>query len=102
MYYGCVICPAADLKKEGEYMNIKEIDHFNYERFKEGYEDGYKCVMCEEDVELDDSLSCHGYNLVCMRCYYRMVHILNETYLIDEIHKAGFYRLREENENGHN
>lgn len=81
-------------------MNIQFIDKLNSDKFKNGHTNDYICVMCECKVSLDDSMSSHGYNLVCNRCYYRMLTVLNTSYLIDEIHKAGMYRRNiEEEEN---
>ena len=68
------------------------IDKLNSYKFKNGDNDDYICVMCECKVSLDDSISSHGYNLVCNRCYYRMLEVLNVPYLMDDIHKAGEYR----------
>lgn len=74
-------------------MKITDIDKLNADKFKNGADDGYICVMCEgSDISLDDSMSSHGYNLVCNRCYYRMLEVLNTSYLMDDIHKAGEYR----------
>ena len=81
-------------------MNIQFIDKLNSYKFKDGDTDDYICVMCECKVSLDDSMSHQGYNLVCNRCYYRMLDVLNTPYLMDEIHKAGMCRIKEELNNG--
>ena len=73
-------------------MKIEYIDKVNAEKFKNSDDYFYVCVMCERSVLLDDSMSHQGYNLVCNRCYYRMLDVLNTPYLMDEIHKAGMYR----------
>ena len=80
-------------------MNIQFIDKLNSDKFKNNHTDDYICVMCECKVSLDDSMSHQGYNLVCNRCYYRLLEVLNLHYLIDDIHKAGAYRQWEEEEN---
>ena len=74
-------------------MKISEIDAINSEKFKKGDNDLYTCVVCEIPVSLDDSMSCQGYNLVCNRCYYRLLKVLGSNYLMDDIHKAGLARL---------
>ena len=71
-------------------MKITDIDKLNADKFKNAADHGYICVMCEDsDVSLDDSMSSHGYNLICNRCYYKMLEVLNTSYLMDEIHKVG-------------
>lgn len=81
-------------------MNIQFIDKLNSTKFKNGHTDDYICVMCECKVSLDDSMSSQGYNLVCNRCYYRMLKVLNTPYLMDEIQKAGRHRINKEINNG--
>ena len=79
-------------------MDIRFIDKMNSNKFKNGDNDDYICVMCECKVSLDNSMSHRGYNLICNRCYYRLLNVLNTSYLLDDIHEAGLYRQQKEEE----
>ena len=50
----------------------KEIDNINKIMFFKGCfhdEPQFKCVLCEQVVSLDDSVSNRGSNLICTRCF---------------------------------
>lgn len=71
---------------------ITRYDMVNIKQYKEGKQNGYLCSMCGQYSTLDESVSHQGYNLVCMRCVYKMGHILNDVSIgriIELIHKKG-------------
>lgn len=78
-------------------------DMVNIKQFKEGKQSGYLCSMCGQYSILPDSVSHQGYNLVCMKCIYKIGHILNDMspgYIIEQIHQKGLStnRMEENNE----
>ena len=81
---------------------ITRYDMVNTKQFKEGKQNGYLCSMCGQYSILDDSASHHGYNLVCMRCVYKMNSILNDMSIgciMGLIHQKGLSTKEKEERN---
>lgn len=70
-------------------MVITLCDRNNVPRFRAGEHNKYLCNMCGQYTTLDDSVSHQGFNLVCNHCYYKMVSILGDTTLLEDIHEVG-------------
>ena len=66
-------------------------DAGNTKQFEEGKQNGYLCSMCGQYSSLSDSVSHKGYNLVCMKCVYKMDSILDVpmSYTINRIQQKG-------------
>lgn len=67
-------------------------DTVNIKQFEEGKQNGYLCSMCGQYSTLENSVSLKGYNLVCLKCVYKMGSILNDMsvgYIIEQIHQKG-------------
>lgn len=75
---------------------MNNYDRINVPRFKEGKQNGYLCSMCGQYTTLDESISHKGYNLLCMRCEWKMGNILGDLYILTKVHKVG--KQREEGE----
>lgn len=66
------------------------LDTDNKKEFVEKYADGeYTCLLCFNKIELDQCVSHKGVNLICNRCYFALVDMLDDPMLINKIHKVG-------------
>lgn len=74
-------------------------DKHNVPQFKKGKGAPYICSVCGQYVSLSDSTSHQGYNLVCMRCVYKMEHLTDSFDIISLIQKAGQRKASENNDN---
>ena len=75
-------------------------DVLNRKMYQQGARRCYTCTMCGKLVDLDDSISCRGVNLICASCAYRLSELLfNKPYSYGDImlllHKAGEEKLKE-------
>ena len=71
---------------------LTRYDMVNVKQFEDGKQNGYLCSMCGQYSTFKDSVSHQGYNLVCMKCVYKMSSILNDTSIgeiIELVHQKG-------------
>ena len=68
---------------------ITQYDKNNVLRFRAGEHNKYLCNMCGQHTTLYDSVSHQGFNLVCNHCFYKMMHILGDTTILEDIHEVG-------------
>lgn len=70
-------------------MKINNYDRINVPNFAAGKENGYLCSMCGQYTTKNDSTSHQGYNLICMRCFYKMQFLTDDMEIMRKLHKAG-------------
>lgn len=76
-------------------MKINNYDRINVPNFAEGKENGYLCSMCGQYTTKNDSTSHQGYNLICMRCFYKMRFLTGDMEIMRKLHKAGRRKMLE-------
>jgi len=66
-------------------------DKSNAKEYKEhGSHGAYICKMCRRnDVDLDGSVSCKGYNLICTTCMYKIKDILGINNVLELLQNEG-------------
>ena len=67
-------------------------DRNNVPLFKNGENSKYICSMCGQYTTRDDSISHHGYNLICCRCEWKMRHIMGfetSSMVFESVQKKG-------------
>lgn len=70
-------------------MAISLYDRNNVPRFRAGEHDKYLCNMCGQYTTLADSVSYQGFNLVCNHCFYKMMGILGDNTILEDIQDVG-------------
>lgn len=70
-------------------MRINNYDRINVPKFEEGKENGYLCSMCGQYTTKNDSASSKGYNLICMRCLYKIENLTDDREILIKLQKAG-------------
>lgn len=68
---------------------MNNYDRINVPNFEAGRENKYLCSMCGQYTSKSDSTSYKGYNLICMRCYYKIQNLTDDMALMSKILKAG-------------
>ena len=70
-------------------MVISLYDKNNVPRFRAGEHNKYLCSMCGQYTTLSNSVSHQGFNLVCNHCFYKMMAILGDTTILEDIQDVG-------------
>lgn len=68
---------------------INNYDRINVPKMEEGKQNGFLCSMCGQYTSKNDSTSHKGYNLVCMRCVYKIQSLTDDYDVIRKIQSAG-------------
>lgn len=70
-------------------------DRHNVREYVTAGEEGeYICCNCGQPTTYDGSISHQGYHLICIRCHYKLQHLLGSNDIMLQIHKAGEYESR--------
>ena len=70
---------------------LNPYDSYNVTLFRKGSDNGYICSICGQVTDLNDSTSSQGISLICMRCVYKISHLLDITAgeVTIKLHKKG-------------
>ena len=68
---------------------LNNYDRINVPKMEEGKENGYLCSMCGQYTSKQDSTSHRGYNLICMRCLYKIQNLTGDMEIMIKLQKEG-------------
>ena len=79
---------------------MNNYDKINVPTFADGKEHGYLCSMCGQYTNKSESISYHGWNLICRKCQWKIEGIVfnHSKTILEKVQKVGKDRMEAESE----